>query len=246
MGTAEIPPRLASLGEDLVLLLQRPDGEIGTLAQVAYGLMGASLIGLAAAGRAEIEDGRIVVRSAEPTGDRELDAALTGLARARRPPRLDKWVGRPRHGLLDAYLRRMTAAGTLTAEPDGRRGPVWYRVADARRTRDVRRRLNVLARSTGRSSLPNRSLGGLVRAIELDSSLYPGPQGQPFRERLDDIALAAGEAANLTAADAVLAATVTAAVLAVRTAVMNAAIGTSVVYTGQVVNLVPRGFQRRD
>jgi hypothetical protein len=67
---------IATLGDDLLLLSIRPDqGRIATLPQIDYGLMGSELVRLAASGRIDIADNRIVVQDSTATGDAEPDAS---------------------------------------------------------------------------------------------------------------------------------------------------------------------------
>jgi Golgi phosphoprotein 3 (GPP34) len=102
-----------TLGEDLALLAIRPDrGTIAARQRLPYGLRGSELVRLAASGRVEITNGRIVVLDASPAGDVRLDEALASLARARRPPQAKAWVGRPGSGICDVYLARLAAAGS--------------------------------------------------------------------------------------------------------------------------------------
>jgi Golgi phosphoprotein 3 GPP34 len=75
-GPPEATPGLDALGEDLLLLAIKPNGTVGSAAKIDYGLMASELVRLAAVGRADIVGDRIIVRSASPTGDPELDGAL--------------------------------------------------------------------------------------------------------------------------------------------------------------------------
>jgi hypothetical protein len=82
MTTPEVAPGLDALGEDLLLLAIKPNGAVGSAAKIDFGLMGSELVRLAAAGRVDIAGDRIIVRSAQPTGDPELDGALGSVAAA--------------------------------------------------------------------------------------------------------------------------------------------------------------------
>lgn len=142
-----MPPGLDALGEDLLLLAIRPNGTTGSAAKIDYGLMGSELVRLAAAGRVDIVGDRIIVRSADPTGDPELDSALGSVAAARKPPRPRTWVGHPRKQIRSAYLSRLVFAGALSAG----RGGVFGSGATASRTRaGWRRRGHGSTRSQGR------------------------------------------------------------------------------------------------
>lgn len=174
------------LGDDLVLLSVNPNsGRIRTKQKIGYGLMGSELVRLAAAGRADIEAGRVVVRDAAATGDPRLDAALASLAGSRRPPKAERWVSRPRHKILDAYLEGLAAAGCLRRE-----GTVLtrWRIADAGRAADAKARLDAIAAPTGRIGLAQTALGGLAYAIGLVNVLYPGWGNRGIRKRFREIA----------------------------------------------------------
>src|SRR5215470_1971404 len=61
------------LCEDLLLLaIDCGRGSLGRVYGIGYGLMGAELVRLAASGRIDIADDRIVVTNGAPTGDAEL------------------------------------------------------------------------------------------------------------------------------------------------------------------------------
>jgi hypothetical protein len=179
-----------TLGEDLLLLSIRPrDGKIMTARRIDYGLMGAELIRLAAAGRIDIVDDRVVVRDPAATGDAELDAALLTLVGSR-PPRPETWVGLPRRGIRDAYASRLISAGALREPPSGgifssRR----YRIAAPERAAAARSRLDAITQSTGpQVDVGQAAFGGLASAIGLGHVLYPGRPGRSLRARLIQIA----------------------------------------------------------
>ncbi len=173
-----------NLGEDLVLLSIRPDkGTVTTAQRISYGLMGAELVLLAASGRIDVQQDRIGVRDQSLTGDAELDAALASLVGPRRAPRARAWVGRPRRGIVLAYLSRLVATGALRAE---RRifGTTRYLIADPARVAQTRARLDAIALSAGMVQTEQAAFGGLTHAIGLDLVLYPGRAGRPVRQRL--------------------------------------------------------------
>src|SRR5712691_6601616 len=149
-----------SLGEDLVLLSVRPEkGTVATAERISFGLMGSELVRLAATGRIDIQRGRILVLSQVPTGDAELDAALGSLIGARRPARPTQWVGRPRRGILQAYLNRLVAAGAL--RPERRVFGTRYFIADPVRAAHARERLDAIALSTGMVDTAQAAFAGL-------------------------------------------------------------------------------------
>ena len=109
---------LTGLGEDLLLLSIRPrDGLIMTISRINYGLMGSELVRLAAMGRVSVDERQITVLNQIPTGDEQLDAALTSLANGKRQ-RPRTWVGRPRPGIRDAYLERLVKSGSAAQRVD--------------------------------------------------------------------------------------------------------------------------------
>ena len=198
-------PALAALGEDLFLLSIRPrDGKLMTRGRIDSGLMASELIRLAAAGRAWIDEGRIVAPDRTATGDAELDAALLSLAGSAVPPRPETWVGLPRRGIRAAYAARLTSAGALRLESSRILGTPRYQVIDASRAAAARSRLGAVVQSAGTpaagtptagspaaeapADLAPVALAGLARAIGLGDVLYPGREGRASRARMAQIA----------------------------------------------------------
>jgi hypothetical protein len=198
-------PALAALGEDLFLLSIRPrDGKLMTHGRIDSGLMASELIRLAAAGRAWIDEGRIVAPDRTATGDAELDAALLSLAGSAVPPRPETWVGLPRRGIRAAYAARLTSAGALRLESSRVLGTPRYQVIDASRAAAARSRLGAVVQSAGTpaagtptagspaagapADLAPVALAGLARAIGLGDVLYPGREGRASRARMAQIA----------------------------------------------------------
>ena len=181
-----------ALGEDLVLLSIHPDkGTVVTKSRLGYGLRGSELVRLAASGRAGITGDRIVVLDGRPTGDEQLDAALASLAGARRPPRPKTWVGHPGGQIVDTYLARLAAAGTIRADRRTILGfvpVVRWRVADTARLADARARLDAIARAAGPVDTAQAAFAGLASASGLGPVLYPGLANRPLRKRLERIA----------------------------------------------------------
>ena len=202
-GPQDQDPRIATLGEDLVLLtLQQGGGRLAAQHVTGIGLMGAELVRLAASGRVDIASARIQVLDPAPTGDAEADAALAGLAAQKRPPRAKAWCSRPRRGICDAYLARLAAAGAITMQEQTRLGFIRVRrwqVTDPARAQAARARLDAIARGTGEVDLAQAAFGGLAHAIGLSGSLYPGKDGRAARKRLEVVAegdVTAGAAAQ--------------------------------------------------
>jgi len=126
-----------------------------------------------------------VVRNSAATGDPRLDAALASLTGSGRPPKAERWVSRPRRGILDSYLERLVAAGCLRRE-----GTVLtrWRIVDAGRVADARARLDAIAMSAGQIDLTQTALGGLAYAIGLLNVLYSGWGNRAVRRRFREIA----------------------------------------------------------
>jgi hypothetical protein len=200
--------RMDLLGEDLVLLSLRPESsQFGTL-RINCGLMGSELVRLAAMGRIDIKANRVIIQDPAPTGDAELDAALTSLAQAGRPPRPEKWVGHSRPGIRDAYLARLAAAGAVRAEQGTRLGfiPVTrWSIADAGRVADSIARLDAIARSTGQVDSAQAAYAGLANAMELDKKLYRGWANRHVRKRLAQIPEGHWSAASSSASSSAVA-----------------------------------------
>jgi hypothetical protein len=175
------------LCEDLLLLaIGACQGRLGRVYAISYGLMGAELIRLAATGRITIAQDRVLVCSAAPTRDAELDAALARIGESASPPRPGDWVARPRLGIVAGYLHRLEAARAIQAET--RWWLARYRVTDAARAAQTRQQLDAIARSAGPVDLGQAAYAGLACAIGLDRILYRGRRGRAERGRLRDIA----------------------------------------------------------
>jgi Golgi phosphoprotein 3 (GPP34) len=200
---------MESLGDDLVLLSIRPDkGRLGNEERIGFGLMGSELVRLAARGSASVNDGRVTVLDAAPTGDTELDAALASLAAARRPPKAQTWVGKPRRGIREAYQTRLARAGAIRIEERHFLGMAMkprLHVTDSGRVADARARLDAIALSSGPVDITQAAYGGLAHAAGLPGMLYPGRDGRQARKRLAEVAkgnYAASAAATKHVADA--------------------------------------------
>jgi Golgi phosphoprotein 3 (GPP34) len=175
------------LCEDLLLLaIDACQGRLGRVYAISYGLMGAELIQLAATGRITIAQDRVLVSSAAPTGDAELDAALARIGESASPPRPGEWVARPRPGILTGYLHQLEAARVI--QDQTRWWLARYRVTDAARAAQTRHQLDAIARSAGPIDLGQAAYAGLACAIGLDRMLYRGRRRRAERRRLRDIA----------------------------------------------------------
>ena len=227
------------LGDDLLLLAVRPDGTLALSPKLRFGLSGAELVRLAAARRVDIVRGRIAVLDTAPTGDPLLDEALASMPGGRRGPSAKAWVARDRRGLVERYLARAEAAGTVRAERGQRLGfiPVtrWL-VVDTARSAQARARLEAIAAGSGAVGPDQAALAGLAGAIHVDREVFPGWGGAAARKRLrqaarrepatDEVTRAVGSAADASAAatNAAARAAMDAAVNAATQAAVSAAI----------------------
>jgi hypothetical protein len=175
------------LGEDLLLLaLDAGRGRLERIFAIGYGLMGAELVQLAACGRIDIVDDQIVVTSAAPTGDGELDAALARIGEQAFPPWADEWVQRVRPRITGHYLERLMAAGVVGEQT--RFGVARWPITGPARLAEARQRLDLIACSAGPVDLSQAAYAGLACAIGLDRVLYPGRGRRAERDRLREFA----------------------------------------------------------
>ena len=183
-------PALAALGEDLfVLSIRLRDGKLLIRGRIDSALMASELIRLAAAGRAQIAEGRIAVRDRTPAGDAELDSALLSLAGAATPPRPETWAGLPRPGIRDAHATRLISAGVLRMGSSRLLGTSRYQIIDPSRVAAARSRLDAVTESSRPpDDLAQAALAGLASAIGLGAVLYPGRDGRTARARMAQIA----------------------------------------------------------
>jgi hypothetical protein len=152
-----------------------------------YGLMAAELIRLAAAGRIEISQNRVVVLSPEPTGDTGLDAALSNLDWLQPPLVASAWVRRPRPLIRLAYLGRLVQAGILREDA----GVLRDRLAQV---------------ASGQATIPGGAALDQAGAEVLDTLEVPAATARrdlPIPAGLQAAASAAMQAATLAAVQAV-------------------------------------------
>jgi len=230
------------LGQDLLLIAVDSDGTLVLPVKLRFGLAGSELVRLAAARRIDIVRGHIVIRASAPTGDPLLDDALASMTSGWREPTAKAWVKRVRPGLVERYLARAEAAGTIRAHRRKVLGfiPVtrWV-VADAARAAQARARLEAAA-SPGALGPDQAALAGLASAIGVTEFVFPGRAGAADRKRLReaakrepaaahaaeavDGAIAAQQAAARAATDAAVRAATDAAVSAAVAAATQAAV----------------------
>src|SRR5215472_11844709 len=176
------------LADDLVLLSIDPEtGYLTTPQNIAFGLTGAELLQLAALGRIGIRADRIIVLDRRPTAAPELDTALSGIAEAKRPPRLNAWIARGRPGIISAYVDRLIAGGALEPQATRFLRSVRFKIIDPARAASARHRLDAVALTSSQVDNAEAALGGLAHAILLDWFVYPGWANRAVRWRLEDV-----------------------------------------------------------
>jgi Golgi phosphoprotein 3 (GPP34) len=183
---------MQAIGEDIVLLAIKRNGTIAAYEKLRFALASSELVRLAEAGRIDIDhDGYVFVVDTSPTGDALTDLALAALEDAIRPPRAREWVARQRPVLVNKYLERLAAAGTVRAEDRKVLGLFRVRrwiVLDAGRVIDAKGRLDAIAFTTGPVTSEQAAFAGLVHAIGLGVGLYPKRKDLAARDRLEAIA----------------------------------------------------------
>ncbi len=222
------------LGDDLLLLAARPDGTLTVPPKLRFGLSGSELVRLAAARRVDIAGGRIVILDTAPTGDPLLDEALASMTGRRGEPTAKAWVARNRRGLVDRYLARAEATGTIREQRRTALGFIpmtRWAVLDTARAAQARARLEAVATSTGPVDAAQAALAGLASAIDVTRLVFPGLSGAAARKRLRQAAKRETAAADTTRAvtgatkaamDAAVAAAIDAAVAAATQAAVSA------------------------
>jgi len=181
---------MASLCEDLLLLAIDPaSGVVRNWSRLNIALAGAELAQLQEAGRIDVSAGRIVVTgpAAMTTGDPDMDATLARLASCSQPPRLLAFVGRHRANVVNSYLARLSGAGFVQHQGGRWFGQRWP-VTDRSRLASARAPLDAVAFGAGDFSSAQAVLAGLVQAVGIARSLYPGRQNRAVRVRLRQIA----------------------------------------------------------
>jgi hypothetical protein len=214
---------MTSVAEDL-LVLAAAVGDLSARRPSDAVVAAAELADLALRGRVGVGDGRAMVADATPTGDPDLDARLAELGRARRPPKLERWVSRSRHRARD-YRARAERGGAVIAERDRLLGLVpraRWAVGDTRRAAAVLARVRAAVAGDAAVTDADRSLAALAHAADLGRSLYPGREGAQARRALQDLMRADPSAhAAVRAAQAAAAAAAAGATVAATTAATN-------------------------
>lgn len=184
-----------TLPEELLLVALDDDtGSLHSSEAVAAGLAGARLLELTLAGRLAIEDKRVVVRDASPTGDALLDGGLADIAASTRARKPDHWVGKLKKGARDATLARLVERGLVRPEERKMLGliPVTrHPAADGSAEREIRARVHQVLVHQHEPSERTGALVSLLHACGLVDDAVPKENFRDAKRRAK--ALAKGE-----------------------------------------------------
>ncbi len=185
---------MLSLAEELLLLaLEDESGKVSSSASNSLdsGIAGAAVMELVLRGKLGMEDGKLVVEDASPTGDSQLDELLGQIEDSRKPRGAEHWVsvfgGR---SLRDDLIKRLVGKGVLKEEEDR---ILWifptrsYPTDDATPERELRRRVRAVALEGAASEPKDAALLSLVKACDLTGEVFAPEEEPRVRERLEHI-----------------------------------------------------------
>src|SRR3712207_6526525 len=138
-----------------------------------HGLGGALLLELTLLGKIDVEDDRVVVRDATPTGDTVVDAALARIAEDK-PRKAKAWVSKLAKGTREKVMAQLVAQGVVRRE-EGRvllvfprtRYPAANGVEPVAET-EARQRMHAAVAGPGEVDPRTAALCSLVAATDLD------------------------------------------------------------------------------
>ncbi|MGW5941974.1 GOLPH3/VPS74 family protein [Streptomyces celluloflavus] len=190
------PPPSLTLPEELLLLALDPGRgrPVVSRTSLRYGLAGAALADLAAAGRITPEgDGRFSVASPLPLHDPVLDgalAALPGPAKGGRGIRARRWVHGAGRTVQELCLDRLVERGAVRRRSGRVLGLFPYARFPAGRV-DLTGPARSRFKAAADAHFPDprsRLLGALASATGLDAKLLPGGAWRPLRRELRRLA----------------------------------------------------------
>ena len=184
-----------TLAEELVLVATDKDGSIDMNARNSLdnGIAGARLLELALAGRIALENGKIAVADATPTGDPLADEALEAIAASEKPRNAKHWVGKLAKGdVRKRVFAGLDARGVLAAERGKFLGlvPRTHHVeVDPEPERELRARLR--AAVLGEDPAPDArtvALASLVKACSLFNAVFERGERKDAKKRIGELA----------------------------------------------------------
>ncbi|WNI16134.1 GOLPH3/VPS74 family protein [Actinacidiphila sp. ITFR-21] len=188
---------MRTLADDLLVLSIGRSGRLRCAETLPYGLRGAELADLVAAGRVAVETTggpiRIAVLDPSPVGDVLLDRAIRWVLREPSPLHPSAFVKRTVGRSPGAHIDHARDLGTVTVDPRraGRPAPGRIRVVDPAHREAARARVDHVVdsdRPLDALDAQDVVLAALVQAIGLGDRLYAGPVHRRRRRRLDGIA----------------------------------------------------------
>jgi Golgi phosphoprotein 3 GPP34 len=183
-----------TLADDLLVLAIGGRGRLRLAGTLPYGLRGAELAELVAAGRVAVETKggpiRLTVLDPSPVGDALLDRAIQWLLSEPVPVHPTAFIRRPVGRSPNIHLDHLEALGTIAVDtsPGGRPAPARIRVIDPEHRAAARTRVDHVLDPDRQHDPHDEMLAALVQAIGLGSKLYAGPIRRRQRKRLEKIA----------------------------------------------------------
>ncbi len=198
-----------TIAEELLLLAHGDDGKrlIGST-ELDRGVAGALIVELALAGRLAVEDNRLVVRNASPTGDPELDAALHRIAEEDKRRKPKWWVEKlDSKQVNERVLTRLAERGVLREETHRILGflpTTRYPAQDPGLESEVRERLYRAVMGADQPDDHTVALAALLHACGLSRKVIPEVDRATLKRRMKE--LTEGEWAGKAVKDAIEAA----------------------------------------
>ena len=198
---------MASLSEELLLLaLDDEKGSVGMNASSTLdtALAGAQLLDLFLADRLALENDRVVVADASPTGDPVLDEALGRIAGDEKSRKPDTWIPKLTKGLRTRLLAELVDKGAVIADAKKFLGFIPHTRHPARDTAvedEVRARLRTTLLDDAPPDERTAALAAVIQAADLESLFLSRDERKAAKTRLKE--LAAGETISPAIASAV-------------------------------------------
>jgi hypothetical protein len=214
-----------NLAEELTLIAYGDDGSPVTDGMhLDNGLGGALLLELALAGKVDVDDKKVVVLDAAPTGDPLVDRALARITEETRTRKAGHWVSKFAKDTREQVLDRLVAEGVLQRERGKVMGlfprtryPAAHGVEPPAET-EARQRMRAAVGGTGAVEPRTAALCALVAATDLDKKVFADLDRKQVKARLKEIGQGAWAATAVKKTIEEIQAAVTVAIVASTTA----------------------------